>query len=127
MEEAHFESDGEKYGLGSVKACEYVSFDIASKENMEDVEKKFLDEKAFCCLRHQVCESTFCGAAVTTQATPIKFMEICCPAESTLADCMQEHGCEVMRLGLHNGYDLSKKSGFLKAADMVKRFKPDKM
>ena len=54
----------------------------------------------------------------------VDLVEICAPWDSPLAEAVERAGGVVMRLGLHNGYDLSTREGFLKAAWVLRRLKP---
>ena len=51
-------------------------------------------------------------------------IEVCAPWDSPLTQEVESRGGKAMRLGLHNGYDLSSRQGFLKAAKAVRTNKP---
>ena len=51
-------------------------------------------------------------------------VEICAPWDSRLAEAVKAHGGRVQRRGLHNGYDLTKREGFLKAAAYLREHRP---
>ena len=52
------------------------------------------------------------------------FMELCTPADSTLAKDVLCRGGTVQRFGLHNGCDLAKPAGFLLVKDFVTKHRP---
>ena len=51
-------------------------------------------------------------------------MEVCTPWDSPLAEAVERHGGSTMRLGLQNGFDMSTRSGFRKAAALIRGVKP---
>lgn len=51
-------------------------------------------------------------------------IEVCAPWDSPLTTEVEKKGGKAMRLGLHNGYDLSTRQGLLKAAKVVREKKP---
>ena len=54
----------------------------------------------------------------------LDLVEICAPWDSPLCAAVQELGGRAARLGLHNGYDLSTRSGMLKAAQFLRENRP---
>lgn len=51
-------------------------------------------------------------------------LELCAPWDSPLAAAVERQGGTVMRLGLHNGYDMSTGRGLLDALTVVRRVPP---
>ena len=51
-------------------------------------------------------------------------MEVCCPWDSPLSEFVERAGGRAVRLGIHNGYDLSTKAGFTKALARLQRLRP---
>ena len=51
-------------------------------------------------------------------------VEVCAPWDSPLSKAVQDLGGRAMRLGLHNGYDLSTRKGFLMAAQYLRQHRP---
>lgn len=51
---------------------------------------------------------------------------MCAPWDSPLTAEVERQGGKGMRLGPHNGYDLSTRQGFLKAAKVFREYKPRK-
>ena len=63
-----------------------------------------------------------CFRALTKRR--VDLVEICAPWDSPLADAVERAGGFVMRLGLHNGFDLSTREGYVKAAYLLRKVKP---
>ncbi len=59
-----------------------------------------------------------------TRHQRIDLAEFCCPVDSELAEAVLRKGGAVHRLGLWNGYDLSKDSGTAAAAELIKKHLP---
>ena len=53
-------------------------------------------------------------------------IEVCAPWDSPLVEEVERQGGKGMRMGLHNGYDLSTRAGFLKAVDVLRKTRPKK-
>ena len=51
-------------------------------------------------------------------------VEVCAPWDSPLAQAVLERGGRAARLGLHNGYDLSTRQGYLLAAQYIRQHRP---
>ena len=68
---------------------------------------------------HQVC---VCFRALGKPRDDL--VEICAPWDSPLAEAVKCLGGRVHRLGIHNGYDLSTRSGFQKAAQYLREHRP---
>ena len=58
------------------------------------------------------------------QERNLDFVEICAPWDSPLSEEYEKQGGRVDRLGLHNGYDLSTRYGYRKAAAFLREHKP---
>ena len=54
----------------------------------------------------------------------LDLLEVCAPWDSPLVATVKQHGGQAMAIGPHNGYDLTKKSGLVKAMNLIKRRKP---
>ena len=54
----------------------------------------------------------------------IDLLELCAPWDSPLAAAVERQGGTVLRLGLHNGYDMSTRRGLLGALAVVRRVRP---
>ena len=54
----------------------------------------------------------------------LDLLEVCCGPDSSLTNMVVEQGGKAMRLGLHNGYDLSTQAGLQKALRVVFVHKP---
>ena len=59
-----------------------------------------------------------------TRHQRIDLAECCCPVDSELAEAVLRKGGSVHRLGLWNGYDLSKDSGTAAAEELIKKHLP---
>ena len=58
------------------------------------------------------------------RASRLDLLEVCAPWDSPLAKAVREQGGTAMAIGVHNGFDLSTREGFLKAAALVRETKP---
>ena len=58
------------------------------------------------------------------QDRTLDLLEICAPWDSPLSEEYKAQGGRVERLGLHNGYDLSTRTGYRKAASFLREHKP---
>ena len=58
------------------------------------------------------------------QGARLDLLEICAPWDSPLTKAVEEAGGRAFALGLHNGYDLTTRSGFRKAAQFMREMKP---
>ena len=58
------------------------------------------------------------------QGQTIDLLEVCCGPQSPLSQMMEEKGGKVVRLGLHNGFDLSTSVGYEKALRVMIQLKP---
>ena len=54
----------------------------------------------------------------------LDLLEVCAPWDSPLAASVASLGGKVMRLGIHNGFDLSTTKGYHMAAEVIKTKKP---
>lgn len=54
----------------------------------------------------------------------VDLMEVCAPWDSPLSEAVERLGGTTVRLGLHNGFDMSTKSGLRKALALLRRVKP---
>ena len=54
----------------------------------------------------------------------LDLLEVCAPWDSPLASAVENHGGTVFRMGIHNGFDLGTRAGFLKAVYVLKRLRP---
>ena len=54
-------------------------------------------------------------------------MEVCCPEASSLSAEVLRLGGSAVRLGLHNGHDLSTYQGYLRSKEMMMHTKPRHM
>ena len=54
----------------------------------------------------------------------LDLLEICAPWDSPLTKAVEEAGGRAVALGLQNGYDLTTRSGFRKAAQFIREMKP---
>lgn len=54
----------------------------------------------------------------------LDLLEVCCGPDSSLTNMVTEQGGKAMRLGLHNGYDMSTQSGLQKALRVLHVHKP---
>ena len=54
----------------------------------------------------------------------LDLLEVCSPWDSPLGVEVEKLGGSVMRLGVHNGYDLSTKEGFRRAAKVLRELRP---
>ena len=54
----------------------------------------------------------------------LDLLEVCAPWDSPLCRAVRERGGRAFAIGLHNGYDLTKREGFLRAASLVRECKP---
>ena len=50
----------------------------------------------------------------------LDLLEVCAPWDSPLASAVENHGGTVFRMGIHNGFDLGTRAGFLKAVYVLK-------
>ena len=50
--------------------------------------------------------------------------EVCAPWDSNLGKEVEKQGGKVLRLGPHNGFDLTTKEGFRKAAQAFRTYRP---
>ena len=56
--------------------------------------------------------------------TKLDLLEVCAPQDSPLSEAVRNAGGRALSLGLHNGFDLSTRQGFLKAVAVVRDMKP---
>ena len=54
----------------------------------------------------------------------VDLLEVCCPWDSPLSQALIDAGGKAYRMGLYNGFDLSTRSGFTKAAATLRRLRP---
>ena len=54
----------------------------------------------------------------------LDLLEVCAPWDSPLAQAVEDAGGRVFRMGPHNGFDLSTRSGFLAAARFIREHRP---
>ena len=54
----------------------------------------------------------------------VDLMEVCAPWDSPLSEAVERLGGTTIRLGLHNGFDMSTKTGPRKALALLRRVKP---
>ena len=50
----------------------------------------------------------------------LDLLEVCAPWDSPLGKSVERHGGTVMRLGVHNGFDLSTTKGYQKASEILR-------
>ena len=50
----------------------------------------------------------------------VDLVEVCAPWDSPLCDSVERLGGKTLRLGLHNGFDLSTKEGLRKASKVLR-------
>ena len=59
------------------------------------------------------------------EVTPqVDLVEVCAPWDSPLSQSVIDHGGKAVRIGIHNGYDLSTKAGCAKAIRLVRELRP---
>ena len=51
-------------------------------------------------------------------------LEVCAPWDSPLSEAVEKAGDWAIRIGLHNGYDLSTKEGLHKAMYLLRKVRP---
>ena len=73
-------------------------------------------------LNQEIGEACRCYQALDKER--LDLLEVCSPWDSPLGHAVQEAGGRVERLGLHNGYDLSTRSGTQKAMEFMRRHRP---
>lgn len=54
----------------------------------------------------------------------LDLLEICAPWDSPLSAAMRDIGGRAMSLGVHNGFDLTTRAGFLRAAQVTRKLRP---
>ena len=54
----------------------------------------------------------------------LDLLEVCAPWDSPSSGAVRELGGKAVSIGLHNGFDLSTRQGFLKAASVVRKTNP---
>ena len=54
----------------------------------------------------------------------LDLLEVCAPWDAPLSRAVQAEGGRALAIGLHNGYDLTKVSGFKRAVKLVRDMKP---
>lgn len=59
-----------------------------------------------------------------TGSSQLDLLEVCAPWDSPLCEAVREGGGTAVAIGLHNGFDMSTRSGFRKAVTLVRRLKP---
>ena len=98
--------------------CEAVLSEQVSSLKAEMQE--YFSEQQFCTETNLVT----CFANLTGQTRQLDLLEVCCPWDSPLAKAVQDQGGTVFRIGIHNGFDLSTRGGFLKALHVLRRLRP---
>ena len=58
------------------------------------------------------------------EGTGLDLLEICAPWDSPLVQAVREAGGRAYAIGPHNGYDLSTRQGFLRAAALIRETRP---
>ena len=54
----------------------------------------------------------------------LDLLEVCASADSPLSEAVRAAGGKALVVGLHNGFNLSTRVGYLKVLDMIRRYKP---
>ena len=60
------------------------------------------------------------------KGSTMDLIEVCAPWDSPLCKHVEDMGGCAMRMGIHNGFDLSTRKGFLEAAKVFRKVKPRK-
>ena len=67
------------------------------------------------------------GALDEVRGRKVDLFEICAPWDSPLSAMVVRYGGSAMRLGVHNGFDLSTKGGFHRAVQELREHRPRKV
>lgn len=70
-------------------------------------------------VREQLQEGVFACQEVL-HGSQLDLLEVCAPWDSPLTAAVSDEGGRAMAIGPHNGFDLTKRSGFRKAAQLVR-------
>lgn len=74
-------------------------------------------------LRYELTQGSHALCDLVDDST-LDLLEICAPWDSPLSSSVRELGGKAMSIGIHNGYDLTKYSGFKNAAALIRKTKP---
>ena len=92
--------------------------DTVSERKLSKVQLASITQQA----TQEVEQACHCFRALGKER--LDLLEVCAPWDSPLGKAVQEAEGTVERLGLHNGYDLSTRSGTQKAMEFMRRHRP---
>lgn len=106
---------------------------VVSGSPVECCDKGFADETQVLTssLKSRICEplqeeitNGIKAVQELSQGSTLDLLEVCAPWDSPLCWAVREQGGRAMSIGLHNGFDLTTRSGLKKAAALVRESRP---
>ena len=106
---------------------------VVSGSPVECCDKGFADETQVLTnsLKSRICEplqeeitNGIKAVQELSQGSTLDLLEVCAPWDSPLCWAVREQGGRAMSIGLHNGFDLTTRSGLKKAVALVRETRP---
>ena len=108
------ETTGHSPAAGSLKTKFCASEEVSSGSGDQEDDPSCV---------HQVTELVT-EAVLALNERRCDLLEVCCPWDSPLSKAVEEAGGRAIRIGVHDGIDLSTKSGYTKALKILQQEKP---
>lgn len=112
-------TSGECCVVGSVVSDVFGKVETASNHELPGILKAGIIEHL-----HEELRDGIHALREVLEGGSLDLLEVCAPWDSPMCRAVRARGGRAFAIGIHNGFDLTKREGFLRAASLVRTCKP---